>query len=198
MVLRHVDTLDDETAAGLSALLDEVGDLGSAPRVVATAASLESSTTSNMLRRLVDQLAIGRIEVPALRERREDLRGLITQINKRYAPNAPLRFSPGVMLALGRAQWSGNVRQLEAVIRGLIASSPLKDVTVEMLPTEFRVYSSRRTLTTMEQLELDAILSAIARSRGNKVVAARLLGISRSTLYRKMHSYRLDPDKHFY
>jgi transcriptional regulator of acetoin/glycerol metabolism len=198
VVLRHLDALDDETAVAISAVLDEVGDLGSAPRVVATAASLESSTTSNMLRRLLDQLAVGRIEVPALRERREDLRGLISQINQRYAPNAPLLFSPGAMLALGRAQWPGNVRQLEAVIRGLIASSPMTDVTVEMLPTEFRVYSSRRTLTTMEQLELDAILSAITRSRGNKVVAAKLLGISRSTLYRKMHSYRLDPDKHFY
>jgi transcriptional regulator of acetoin/glycerol metabolism len=67
-----------------------------------------------------------------------------------------------------------------------------------MLPAWLGQYSSRRELTQMEQVELDAIMSAIQRSQGNKVLAAKLLGISRSTLYRKMRSYKLDPDKHFF
>jgi sigma-54 dependent transcriptional regulator, acetoin dehydrogenase operon transcriptional activator AcoR len=198
VVLRHLDLLDDAAATALSAHFDDIADLGASPRVVATAAPIETWAPSAPRRRLLDQLAIGRIDLPALRERREDVRDLVAQIVTRHAPHAPLRISQGALLALTRAQWPGNVRQLESVVRGLVATAGMREVTVEMLPAGLGVYSSRRELTTMEQLELDAITSAIKRSEGNKVVAAKLLGISRSTLYRKMRSYRLDPDKHFF
>jgi DNA-binding NtrC family response regulator len=136
--------------------------------------------------------------VPALRERREDIKDLVAQIITRHAGDRTPRLSHGALVAMTRAQWPGNIRQLESVVRGIIASAGLREVTVEMLPAWLGQYSSRRELTQMEQVELDAIMSATQRSEGNKVLAAKLLGISRSTLYRKMRSYKLDPDKHFF
>lgn len=49
-------------------------------------------------------------------------------------------------------------------------------------------------LTNLEHLELCAILDALKQANGNKLVAANIVGVSRSTLYRKLNSYRIDPD----
>jgi DNA-binding NtrC family response regulator len=198
VALRHLEALDDDTATAVTSQLDEVMDAPSAPRVVATADHLEEWSQTPAHQRLLDRLAVARIDLPALRERREDVKDLIDQMVARHAGGRPPRISQGALVAMTRAQWPGNLRQLESVVRGLIASAGLQEVTVEMLPSGLGQYSSRRELTTMEQVELDAIMSAIHRSQGNKVVAAKLLGISRSTLYRKMRSYKLDPDKHFF
>ncbi|MDQ1705599.1 MAG: sigma-54 dependent transcriptional regulator, acetoin dehydrogenase operon transcriptional [Frankiaceae bacterium] len=198
VVLRHLDALDDDTAVGLSAQVDELVGRPSAPHLVATADAVEAWASKPAQRRLLDQVGVARLEVPALRERREDIKDLVAQIITRHAGDRTPRLSHGALVAMTRAQWPGNIRQLESVVRGIIASAGLREVTVEMLPAWLGQYSSRRELTQMEQVELDAIMSAIQRSEGNKVLAAKLLGISRSTLYRKMRSYKLDPDKHFF
>jgi transcriptional regulator of acetoin/glycerol metabolism len=65
------------------------------------------------------------------------------------------------------------------------------------LPDGLGTYSTGRSLTKMEQLEMNAILEMVTTTRGNKVEMAKLLGISRSTLYRKMRYYRVDPDRSF-
>jgi DNA-binding NtrC family response regulator len=197
VVLRHLDALDDEAAAALCVQLEHATDRKS-PRVVATATADDAWACMAPRRRLLDRLAMARIELPPLRERREDIKDLITTIVERRIGNERLRISQAALLALTRAHWPGNIRQLESVVRGLVVTAGPREVSVEMLPTALSHYSSRRELTTMEQAELDAIMSAIKRSEGNKVVAARILGISRSTLYRKMHTYKLDPDKHFF
>jgi len=198
VVLRHLDTLREDVAGALSALLAELGvDVGPT-RMAATANPLSLWPATSAHRRLLDQLAVGRIELPPLRERREDIRGIIAALMQRRAPEEHLRFSPAALLVLTRAHWPGNLHQLESVLRGLIAFAAGREVTVEMLPREFDLYARRRELSIMEQLELDAIISAITRAQGNKVIAARRLGISRSTLYRKMRTYKLDPDRQFF
>jgi len=197
VVLRHLDALDDEAAAALYIQLEHATGAES-PRVVATATADDAWACMAPRRRLLDRLAIARIELPPLRERREDIKDLIATIVERRIGNERLRISQAALLAMTRAHWPGNIRQLESVVRGLVATAGPREVSVEMLPPALSHYASRRELTTMEQAELDAIMSAIKRSEGNKVVAARILGISRSTLYRKMHTYKLDPDKYFF
>lgn len=197
VVLRHLEVLDERSATALSALVDEVADHEAPPRLVATLATAEWPA-EGAVRRLLDQLAVARIELPALRQRREDVKDLIAHFVALHAAPGALRISQGALVALNRAPWPGNVRELESVVRGLIAVPGHGEVTVEMLPSGLGQYSSRRELTTMEQVELDAIISAIKRAQGNKVLAAKQLGISRSTLYRKMRTYKLDPDKHFF
>jgi transcriptional regulator of acetoin/glycerol metabolism len=197
LVLRHLESVDDEIANAIASQLDTDSKTELVPRVVATAASFDWAEHPAQ-RRLLDKLAVARLDLPPLRERRDDIKELISQASARHAPDGSVRISEAAIQAMVRAPWPGNVRQLESIIRGLISSAGHREITVEMLPAEVGQYSSRRVLTTMEQVELDAIMAAVRNSNGNKVVAARLLGISRSTLYRKMRSYRLDPDKHFF
>lgn len=148
-------------------------------------------------RRLFDLLAVARIELPPLRHRSEDIPVLLNHFAARHGAER-LALAPKAVVALQRAPWQGNARQLDGLARGLAALGNGREITVEMLPPEISAHSRRRPLTAMEQLELDAMLAALRRTRGNKVVAAQELGISRSTLYRKMASYQLDPDHNFF
>lgn len=200
IVLRHLDTLPKDVAGALAGLLAELTEAGPSARLLATASPLSLWPDGSNHRRLLDLVAVGRLDVPALRERREDIREIISFILRRQATEAQagLRLSPAALLVLTRAHWPGNVHQLESVLRGLVCSVAGREVAPEMLPHEFDVYTRRRELSVMEQLELDAIMSAITGAQGNKVIAARRLGISRSTLYRKMRAYKLDSDRQFF
>jgi transcriptional regulator of acetoin/glycerol metabolism len=197
LVLQHLEALDEPGARALSARLESHVTTGRPPRVVATTAPMDHDAVDPAHQRLLDQLGVVRLDLPALRARTEDMADLITQIALRHGDTS-LVLSQKAMVALKRAPWPGNIRQLETVMRTTCASARGREITVEMLPPEIAVHSKRRHLTAMEQVELEAILSALARSRGNKVLAARDLGISRSTLYRKMTSYLLDPDQAFF
>jgi transcriptional regulator of acetoin/glycerol metabolism len=195
--LRHIDALDAATSRNLSVQIEAYLATGRHPRIIASATPLSDLVIEPGYQRLIDLVGAVRIELPALRARSEDIPDLVTQINKE-TEGYPPRFSQQAMLALKRAPWPGNIRQLETVVRSVAHSARGREITVEMLPSEIGVHSMRRQLTAMEQVELEAILSALGRCRGNKVNAARELGISRSTLYRKMASYQLDPDHAFF
>ncbi|MGH9092195.1 MAG: helix-turn-helix domain-containing protein, partial [Acidimicrobiales bacterium] len=197
LLLQHIDALAAPAARALSARLEAHVATGAAPRVMATTAPVDHDTADAPHQRLLDLLGVVRLDLPPLRARTEDVPELVAHVGHRHAGAAPV-LSQKAMVALKRAPWPGNVRQLETVVRAVTATSGGREVTVEMLPPEIAVHSKRRHLTAMEQVELEAILSALGRSRGNKVLAARDLGISRSTLYRKMTSYLLDPDQAFF
>lgn len=196
VVLRHLDALDDEQAAAIAALIEDRLSR-SGIRIGATISVAEVEPRSAQQRRLFDILSIARIDVPPLRHHSEDITQIVAHLACRHS-SSPLRLATKAMVALQRSPWPGNVRQLEAVIRGLLVSSQGREISVEMLPSDIGAHSRRRPLTPMEQLELDAILATLRRTGGNKLLAAQTLGISRSTLYRKMASYQLDPDLNFF
>lgn len=198
VILRHVDTLTSAAVRALSARLDDLAARRASPRVVATALPPSDWARESSQQRLLDQLGVAVIELPPLHDRRQDITCLVRHFSKRHAGPVPLRFSQGAMRALSQAPWPGNIRQLENLIRGLAATRHAAEIPVEALPQGLGAYSAGRKLTMMEQLELDAILEAIKRAQGNKVETAKLLGISRSTLYRKMRQYRLDPERTFF
>ncbi|MGH9098840.1 MAG: helix-turn-helix domain-containing protein, partial [Acidimicrobiales bacterium] len=197
VVLRHVDLADGEVAQALSALLDPYIGEGGDTRMFATAGPMGRNNAEPAYQRLLDQLSVARLELPPLRRRSEDIPALVDQISSRYGTHA-LSIDPQAMAALKRAPWPGNIRQLETTIHGIVNSARGWTVTIDMLPSDVAVYSNRRPLTPMEQMEFEAILAALSYSRGNKMTAARMLGIARSTLYRKMTSYQLDPDLKFF
>jgi transcriptional regulator of acetoin/glycerol metabolism len=92
----------------------------------------------------------------------------------------------------------GNLRQLDTTIRGLVSTTTRFEILPEDLPADLRAHARRRQLSTMEELELSAILDALQRHHGNKFAAANAIGISRSTLYRKLRSYHVDPDRMYF
>jgi len=142
---------------------------------------------------LADEVAaaerlLASVTVPALRHRIEDLDQLVPLLLGRLAPRRPVRCTPDAMRALLGYVWPGNVAQLQMVLREALARRPAGDLRSEDLPADCFT-SCQRVLMPMEALERDAIIAALHRAGGNRLKAAADLGIARSSLYRKIHSY---------
>lgn len=120
------------------------------------------------------------VELPALRRRAADIPGLA----RSFA--APRQLAPGVVALLLRVSWPANVRALRDAVERACTISTAPEIRVADLPTEIRSRAYRRQMTRFEHAEMDAVLAAMSEVSGNKKAAARLLGISRSTLYRKL------------
>ena len=92
------------------------------------------------------------------------------------------------MTLLARSTWPGNIEQLWQVIRQIVRRKRVGSIEPADLPPECWAVS-RRLLSPLEALERDAIVQALLDSGGNKAKAAESLGMSRATIYRKIHGY---------
>ncbi|HET9422934.1 MAG TPA: helix-turn-helix domain-containing protein [Nocardioides sp.] len=196
LLLRHLEALTPEAAAASSALLEDLEQLPTPPRIVATLTTAGGHAPG--LRRLVDTVGVGRVTVPPLRDRHEDIAPTAVALLEKHRGPKQLHFSSATLRCLMRAPWPGNLRQMDATIRGLLSTAMGPEIRPEALPLELQGNSRKRDLSAIEELELSAILNALKQHSGNKVAAAQSLGISRSTLYRKLQAYRLDPDKQYF
>jgi DNA-binding NtrC family response regulator len=165
-------------------------------RIVAgTSRDLEMAVQQGTFRRdLFFRLNVAGIALPPLRERRDDIplmvEHFLAKTAKRDGRATPKAMEPAALARLCGYRWPGNVRELENVVqRTLINSSGL--IRTADLPLDVRQEAGRRRFTRMERAERDAIMKALETSRGNKVIAAEELGISRSSLYRKIERYGL-------
>jgi transcriptional regulator of acetoin/glycerol metabolism len=196
VLLRHLEALTPEAAAACASLLDGVESGPHAPRIVATLTTGGAPTSG--LRRLVDTVGVGRVTLPPLRDRHEDIAPTAVALLDKHRGPRELRFTSATLRCLMRAPWPGNLRQLDSAIRGLLSTTIGPEIRPEALPLDLQGNSRKRDLSQIEELELGAILSALKQHHGNKVAAAQSIGISRSTLYRKLQAYRLDPDKQYF
>jgi DNA-binding NtrC family response regulator len=129
-----------------------------------------------------------RVTLPPLRKRLTELGPLVHDLSAQLAPGAPVRFLPQTVEVLAGHPWPGNLRELENVLRNVLRNRSSGDITPTDLPLEYRGGVRARYLTTVQQLEHDAIIAALDACRGNKVKAAERLGMSRSTLYRRIRT----------
>ncbi|GAA5143974.1 helix-turn-helix domain-containing protein [Nocardioides marinquilinus] len=196
VVLRHLEALTPEAAAATSALLESLEERPGAPRVVATLTT--NGVPAAGLRRLIDTVGVGRVTLPPLRDRAEDVAPTAIALLERHRGGRPLHFASATLRCLMRAPWPGNVRQMDALVRGLASTVIGPVIGPDALPLDLQGNARKRDLSAIEELELGAILSALRQHNGNKVAAAAAIGISRSTLYRKLQAYRLDPDKQYF
>lgn len=191
VIIRHVDLLAADAAAGLAAVLDGAP---AAARIVATAAEHAASAPVGAAQSLADRF--GHLaQVPPLARRADELPALVRSMVSRLVPTGSLRVAPEVVQALGRVDLPGNLRQLESVLHRVAVERRAGTVTLDDLPPEVRAATHRPHLTAMEQHECEAIAAALADADGNKAAAAEALGISRSTLYRKLDAYGLQLDR---
>jgi two-component system response regulator HydG len=132
------------------------------------------------------------IELPPLRERKEDIALLATnflsEFCKRNSRN--LLFSEEVFDVLAAYSWPGNVRQLKNAIERAVVISRGTRISTHHLPSEIRLSGVFETPTTtvpsLRSIELQAIKDAVEACNGNKSSAARMLGISRKALYNRL------------
>lgn len=176
--------------------------------VAATNKNLELMVKEGKFREdLFYRLNVVPIQMPPLRDRREDIPLLAQAFLKEFAEknHKPMQdFEPEAMDALLAHPWKGNVRELRAAIEGAVVLGRKDRVTFRDLPASIRNQSQTlepgagaessvmRGGLTMEEAERQLIIKALHDSKGNRTEAARRLGISRRTLHRKLHTYHLE------
>ncbi len=128
------------------------------------------------------------IHIPPLRDRREDILPLAASFLRELA-GATVELTPEAIEALRRHDWPGNVRELRNVLERalVICDGPFIDAEHLRLPATQEVALS--CITNLETLERHAIERALRDAAGNKVKAARQLGISRMQLYTRLRKF---------
>lgn len=180
LVIRHVDRLAPETTRALAAVLRQARDTG--PWV-----TLTMSTDAELPKDLWSLFPLT-VEVPPLRRHIEDLNEIVPLMLNRLVAGVELTCSPSAMHLLTRARWPGNGTQLYEVLKQVTLHRRAGTIQPADLPAEFRT-ASRRPLNRIEAVERDAIVQGLEDAAGNKLQAAKLLGMSRATIYRKIHDY---------
>jgi DNA-binding NtrC family response regulator len=147
---------------------------------------------------LYHRLNVINLRLPPLREREDDLRLLIDSFLGRFCQgfSKPLRgFSPGAMARLMSHSWSGNVRELENAIESAVIMAVGPSIEVADLPEHLQDASAEAPSpeTSLSRVEEDHVRRVLKQARGNKVLAAKLLGMSRRSLYRKLDKFEGKP-----
>jgi DNA-binding NtrC family response regulator len=142
------------------------------------------------------------IRLPSLRERPVDIPVLATRFIARYcaANGLPLDgkvFSPEALARLRAYPWPGNIRELETTVSRAALSAPgriIRDTDIEFLHAQAAPASNQTPrLPTLAEAEQTHVLRVLESVAWNKKEAARVLDISRGTLYRKIVEYGLEP-----
>ncbi len=179
VILHRVDKCGQHLKEELVALLQVLEQ----PQLILTA-----GTVSDDLLPVLSALRGIEIGMPPLRDRREDVVGLASHL-LRNALGQDVRMSPKLRDALVAADWPGNVRQLRDLVESAASRSLRGELHLsDLSAAQLRGLGTAR-LTRLEEAELQQIRAALAEASGNRVRAARLLGIGRSTLYRKTEAY---------
>lgn len=191
LLLRGIDRLDSEALGGLSEILIEQSSaaVDNGPRwIVATRTSSDQPTA-------VDTVIVPcfdfTVTVPPLRHRPEDIPDLAERFLRRAVGEGGVRFSSDVLRKLARLPFPGNLDQLADVVRECVQVRRVGEITLTDLPAQCSSVT-RRSLTTMEALQRDAVVQALRANKGRKNEAAEHLGISRATIYRKIREFSID------
>jgi transcriptional regulator of acetoin/glycerol metabolism len=183
IVLRHLERLPESALRVLTAALQDAR----AQRDSWIAVAVPPTPPGPELTRLL-RLFDSTVRLPPLRHHVEDVELLVPFLLMRLGHSGQLTVSPEVMQLLLRFDWPGNVEQLMVTLRSVLRSRRTGVVQPSDLPPEIQS-AARRRLTPLESLERDAIVLGLQDASGNKARAARALGMSRATMYRKIHDY---------
>lgn len=168
------------------------------------------AATNRDLRELMDaglfrqdlyyRLNVLSIHVPPLRERPEDIPPTVEQIlqrHQRMTPYTAIRVDHQAMAMLQNYSWRGNVRELSNALERTLCTLRQDIIRAEDLPDEItsqfrsRKSNSSDLKTKRSSAEKQAITDALKAANGNKTAAARILGIHRSLLYKKLERYNI-------
>jgi DNA-binding NtrC family response regulator len=166
--------------------------------VAATHRDLESAIRTGAFRQdLFFRLNVMQLKLPPLRDRKGDIPLLVNSFLEKFCDpqEASRTISEDFMRRLMAYDWPGNVRELENAIERAVALGSGPILHLGDLPTNLQNASGEAVPDTDEVVRLDelerrAIVRALHETRGDKLAAARLLGIGKTTLYRKLKLYQ--------
>jgi DNA-binding NtrC family response regulator len=219
-----------EIAEGGTVFLDEIGEID-APTQVKLLRVIESRTfervggteqiktdarliaaTNRDLRKMVAEgtfredlfyrLSVVNLQLPPLRERREEIKGLAEHFLKEFAAENNREvtgFTPELLELLINAPWSGNIRELRNTIEFMTVTTTGSELGVENLPPDFRESplpsapaKPQAGGLSLEENNYELIRQALKQCNGNRTAAAQLLGISRRTLHRRLAEMEIE------
>ncbi len=170
--------------------------------IAATNKPVQESLESGAVRKdLYYRLSVITIHLPALRERAEDVPLLVEHFLRKHEKNYNKRvdgIEQAARDALIRYAWPGNVRELENLIEMLLAFGKSPLIRLSDLPERILDSPHKKSallgdeVYTLKEAERHLVINALAKSKGNKSLAAQMLGISRKSLYKKLGDYRID------
>jgi two-component system response regulator HydG len=167
--------------------------------IAATDRDLDAAVQQGTFRRdLYLRLNVVALRLPPLRERREDIPMLAEHFLRALSEHSGVVYSmsPDTMKVMLDYGWPGNVRELENAMRHAVSASRGALITPAHLPPEMQTrVSSESTaaepgkIIPLAEVERKAILDTLQQLKGNKQMAAQMLGIGKTTLYRKLKEY---------
>jgi len=149
------------------------------------------------------RLNVIRLELPPLRERQEDIPLLVDHFIQKFSRQshrAVTGIEPDALAALMSHRWPGNIRELEHTIERAVLLGTENRITLRNLPPQIIArQDGAPPLTqavakgyTLRELEKEYIKRVLESTRGNKTEAAKILGVDRTTLYRKLLEYKVN------
>jgi transcriptional regulator with PAS, ATPase and Fis domain len=172
--------------------------------IAATNRPIASALAENRLRAdLYYRLNTFQIEIPPLRERKEDIPPLVSTFLKRFASElgkSEPEIAPEAFQKLLDYSWPGNVRELQNAMEYAVVLARKEKISVKELPAEVQLPAALQQaernvnggVQNLDDMERNAIIQALAQCHGNKKKAAQVLGIQRPTLYNKMKRYAIE------
>ena len=170
--------------------------------LAATNRDLDAAVSQGTFRRdLYFRLNVLTLRIPPLRERKQDIPLLIGNVLERINHATEMQHAVGedALRLMLNYDWPGNVRELENCIERACTTCSLPTIHVTDMPSPIRDFETQSAtadaapdptaITPLDQLEKQAILHAIQVLEGDKLEAARRLGIGKTTLYRKLKEY---------
>lgn len=196
----EVSTLDSVWQVELVKLLSGPGPNPDAPRpriIAGLSQTPDETWEGSVLARLFQRLGGDRVLLPPLRERGRDIVILaehFAEQNRLARGDAALRITPTALEAMTRYAWPGNVEELRVAIQHAASLCGDSVIRVVDLPPSIGLSlrgasnesGTRLEVQSLEDMELSYILRVLEAVGGNKASAARLLGVDRTTLYRKL------------
>jgi two-component system response regulator HydG len=170
--------------------------------IAATNRDLDLAIKNGTFRQdLYFRLNVVQIKLPPLRERKSDIPLLVISFLEKFSQSQQTsrEISEEAMRQLIAYDWPGNVRELENAIERSVALGSGPILHVADLPTNLQYPTTERLpekneLVPLDELERRAILRTLRETAGDKLAAARILGIGKTTLYRKLKQYHMDEE----
>lgn len=172
--------------------------------IAATNKNIEQEVEEGNFRKdLFYRLNVVRLNIPPLRERKDDIPLLVEYFLRKYDPSNSVLIPQEAMEKFQSYSWRGNVRELENTIQSAVVMAREKIVTIDKLPIENSGESRFNSIDSalkegksfkaiIEEVEKTLILKALKKANWNKTQAAIILNIHRRLLYSKMKDYGIE------
>ncbi|WP_326837379.1 helix-turn-helix domain-containing protein [Amycolatopsis rhabdoformis] len=186
LLLRGINGLTPVGARRLDEALRPLVALPTPPLVVGSVdiAAVDATRPYGLLLRHFHEIT----RVPPLRYRLDEVGDIANSVLRKLAARRSLRLSLQVVRVLESYAWPGNISELEDVLRYVVAHKPVGEIQPPDLP-QLCFQGRARKMSMLEAAQCDAIIQALYESRGNRYKAAEMLGIARSSLYRKIDAF---------